>query len=434
MVALMINDKYIKKDIIMRNRIKNRMNKSRRDDISSTVGFNPRSIIMEILVILLIMVAGCEETKRYEISGGDSTPPGRPIFIDSEPLPGGARIFFRPPADEDVLSIEAAYSNAAGKKVRFVASYFAKSLDVYGFDSEGEHTIEMYAVDRAGNRSTSIYETVTSLEPPVVSVANTIQVLPSFASMLLKWNNLLRENLHVSVDFSFTQGGVRRDYTTVFASHQSETRAIENLNLQNDEPVTVKVNISDKYGNIVPAADTIIILLTDGVINKAGWGLRTSGSVMDDAVQAKGTNLEAVIDGENDAILPGNYFITDDDNPWNIMIDLGDRYEISRIVTHQRRSGGNDTRGNLYQGDNVMAYNLYGWNDTRQNWEWWLRHSIIPPVVRDISEYETFGREGDMTFIYPEVPKFSKPTRWIRFEAIDGKYISEITLYGRKAQ
>ena len=428
--------------------MRNRISKSRRDDILLTVGFNPRRrrgipIILAIMAIMAIMaiLVGCEEAKRYEISGNDTTPPGTPIFIDSKPLYGGARVFFRAPADEDVLSVEVSYSNADGKKVRFAASYFADSLDVYGFGREGEHAIEMYAVDRAGNRSTSIHETVTSLEPPVVSLAKSMQVLPSFASMLVKWTYILREPVYVWVDFSYAQNGVRHDYTNVFASNRVETRSIDGLNLYDGEPVSVKVNVKDKYGNVAHAKDTSIVLLTDEIIDKAAWRLPEPGTVMDDVMQANGSNLELLIDGLNDIDIPLNYFLTSMDNPWSIIIDLGETYELSRIVTHQCKSdykGGpsntNSDRGNLYRGDNVMAYNLYVWDETIHSWEWLSRYDVRIPIVSDENEYILMGQAGDMTFLYPAEPKFSKPTRWLRFEAINGKYISEITLYGRKAQ
>jgi len=384
---------------------------------------------------MMIMI-GCEEAKRYEISGNDNTPPGRPIFIDSEPFPGGARVFFRPPSDEDVLLIEAAYLNALGKTVRFSASYFAGSLDVYGFGSEGEHTIEMYAVDRTGNRSASIRETVTALEPPVATMAKSVQVMPSFASMLLKWYNLWMEPLYVSVDISYIQNGTRYDHSVVLATsaNQSETRSIDGLNLFNNEPVSVKVTVRDKYHNTVEAEETSIMLLSDGLLGKTGWSLPASGTMMDGVAQANGLYPERLIDGNIDFILPGNFFITEAENPWNIIINFNDRYEISRIVTHQRRSGMSGDQGALYRGDNVLAYNLYGWNDTNMKWELWSRREVKPPAVRDPSEYTTIGIGGDMAFIFPEEPQFTRPTRWFRLEALNGKYISEISLYGRKAQ
>jgi len=408
---------------------------------------NKKLIIMRNKIIILIcftasmlFLAGCEEAKRFEISGNDSTPPGVPVFISSDPLPGGAKIFFKPPADEDVLSVEASYVNANGKKLRFSASFFAESLDVYGFGAEGEHAVELYALDRAGNRSEGIRVLVTTLEPVVVTVAKTVHVTSSFASMLLNWENAAQNPLYVSVDFSYTQNGTRHNYSTIFTSHQTETRSIDSLKLYADEPVSVKINVSDKYDNVVLAKDTTIVLLTDGVIAKNGWSLPEAGAEIGGVKQVNGTRMEEVIDGIID-IEVENYFISFQTNPWSLLIDLGEEYEISRIVTHQRWTGFNtssfaapDPRGNLYRGSNVLRYNLYGLDETAQTWERWLNHILTAPNVTSSEEYAIIGKAGDKTLIYPEEPKFSKPTRYIRFEAVTGSWLSEITLYGRKAQ
>ena len=396
-------------------------------------------VISAILIIMGIMVSGCGEAKRFEISGGDSTPPGQPEFVESKPLPGGARILFRPPTDEDLLYIEASYISEAGKKLRFPASYFTDSLDVYGFGKAGEHAIELCAVNRSGNRSKPVERTVESLEPPVVSVAKSVNVLSSFASMMVKWINVSTEPIYVWVDISYTQNGKRHDHTTVFTSYQSEARSIDSLKLYANEQVTVKVSVMDKYDNMVSAKDTAIVLLTDGMIPKEGWSLPVVGSPMGGIAQVGGMRIDAVIDGVIDIDIE-NYFITAQTNPWNLIINLGENYELSRIVTHQRWSGYPSTfgildhQGNLYRGDNVLTYNLYGWDEITQSWELMSRRTITEPIVTVDSEYTMLGKAGDMAFLYPEEPKFSKPTRWFRLEAINGKYISEITLYGRKAQ
>ena len=202
-------------------------------------------VLMGILLIptILIVLIGCEEAKRYEISGDDSTPPGSPIFIDSKPLHGGARIFFRAPADEDVLLVEASYANAEGKIVRFTASYFTDSLDVMGFGSEGSHQIELCAVDRAGNRSTSIRETVTALEPPVIAIAKTVRVFPSFSAMLVYWENIFSNTtFYVLVDFSYMQNGVQHNFTRTFASDRSGRGVIEGLMLSDKTAISVNVS------------------------------------------------------------------------------------------------------------------------------------------------------------------------------------------------
>ncbi len=395
-------------------------------------------VINLVIPAILFILIGCEEGKRYEITGDDNTPPAPPVFIDSKPLHGGSRVYFRAPADEDVLFVEASYANAVGEIVRFTASYFTDSLDVMGFGSEGDHQIELCAVDRAGNRSKSIRETITSLEPPVIAIAKTIKIFPSFASMLIYWESIFGDTpFYVLADFSYVKDGTRHNFTRTFASDKSDRGNIEGLMLFDDTPVSVKVRVKDMYGNISSANESTITLLSDGIISKVGWTLPASGTIIGGITQASGENMDMIKDDKVELDHPFNFFITTEKNPWSIIIDLGEEYELSRVKTHQRWSGHTatgDYQGNLYRGENVLSYNLYGWNNDNQSWELFSSSNIRQPIVTDSPEYRVLGVAGDLFFLYPEEPKFSKPTRLIRFEAANGKYISEITLYGRKAQ
>lgn len=393
-----------------------------------------------IAVCALAVMSACEETKRYEISEDDSTPPGIPVFIASKPLPGGARIYFQSPADEDILSVEASYRNVAGEIVRFAASYFSDSLDVIGFGSEGEHQITMYAVDRAGNRSKTISETVTALEPSVVTVAKSLQVLPSFASLIVKWEDPT-ETVYINVGLSYTQNSATQKYTRVFTSHQSEIQTIDSLKLYNSEPVTVQVTVKDKHGNTAAREDVVVTLLADSQLEKAGWSLPGAGFSLGGVTQADGSANDGTADEVIDGLSEGdgsymNFYTTTESNPWNIIIDLGQEYELSRIVTHQRSSGTAQygLQGNLYRGDNVLAYNMYVWNEAGQEWKFVSRNDIHAPTVKLDSEWKLWGEAGDKAFFYPDEPKFTEPTRYFRFEAINGKCISEITLYGKASQ
>ena len=210
------------------------------------------------------------------------------------------------------------------------------------------------------------------------------------------------------------------------------------MKLTSGEKVSVKVSVKDKFDNVVQAKDTSIVLLTDEVLPKNGWKLIETGTSMGGIAQASGIRVEQVIDGVIDVDVE-NYFQSLSANPWSVIIDLGEEYELSRVLTHQRWSGFNASagevvvRGNLYRGNNVFNSNFYRWDKASQSWEKMTSRLIPIPVVKTEGEYLTLGKAGDIDYTYPEEPKFSKPTRYFRFEAVTGKDISEITLYGRKA-
>src|SRR5690606_15154489 len=198
----------------------------------------------------LMSVFSCKETDRFKPNSDDSTPPGKVELREYKALYGGARFFYNLPDDEDLMSIEAVYTSTNGKPFTFSASYFVDSLDVYGFPSTNEYTVELFAVDRAGNRSEPLAVKVQPLEPAFTRVAQSIEVKPGFSSFFLDWTNELEQNINVYVDFSFTQNGQTREFTTVFSSNLAEDRRfINDLFLSPQEKVDVKVRVEDIYGN-----------------------------------------------------------------------------------------------------------------------------------------------------------------------------------------
>jgi hypothetical protein len=125
------------------------------------------------------------------------------------------------------------------------------------------------------------------------------------------------------------------------------------------------------------------------------------------------------------------------------MIDLGDYYELSRIATYQSHQSSDPYAvGNYYGNYNVAIYNMYIWDDDQNGWEYVSQHTISKPVGLSAIEIIKMARAGDEALMYPEEPRFTKPTRWFRYEALFGfndNYtstaawgFSELTLYGRK--
>src|SRR3546814_6230863 len=128
------------------------------------------------------LVTGVQTCALPISNSDDSTPPGKVTDVTYEPLYGGALFFYTPPGDEDLLGIEAVYTNANNQSFTFSASYFADSLEVYGFADTSEYTMQLSAVDRAGNRSEVVNVPVTPPEPATTRVAASIVVKPRFSS------------------------------------------------------------------------------------------------------------------------------------------------------------------------------------------------------------------------------------------------------------
>ncbi|GHT51512.1 hypothetical protein AGMMS49982_09150 [Bacteroidia bacterium] len=433
---------------------------------------NLKFMVFFLLPAVLGMTA-CAEEERYKGGATDSDAPGQ-VTIDSvKPLYGGARFYFTPPTNEDLLKIDAEYTNAEGKTFLFTASYFAHSIEVYGFSDVSPRKVRLYAVDRSNNRSAATEREVTPDEPAFTRVAASIVVKPGFSSFFMDWENELTQNVNVYVNFSYTHEGTKREFTSVFSSNlPTDRKFINDLPLTPAELVSVSVQVEDLYGNkTAPIDKGQISLNEDAKLPKNIWTLpepaeQVGTDVIDGVpypvLQVSGNHYEGKLRYVYDDIInrgdnlnfihtggAGKTGIASDGNvPWNLIIDLGDYYELSRIVTVQRHSGGlqNVERGQYYRDENVGLYNMYTWNDTTSTWERIGTESTkipIPPSNIDELQYVKLGEAGDMAYMYPDDPKYTKRTRKFRYEALksfDGDYtsesadcLSEITLYGRKA-
>jgi hypothetical protein len=425
---------------------------------------------VKYLLILLSFLSGlyaCKEEARFAIAYYDSEPPSPPVYSGKyKPLYGGARIFFEHPADRDLLSVDASYINTQGKEVWFSGSYYKDSIDVYGLHDTLEHVIKLYAVDRAGNRSDIVPVPIVPLEPAVSRVVKSISVKPGFASFFIDWQNELEQNMNVYAWFSYTQQGTYKEHTMIYTSNLPEERwFIRDLDLTSEEPLSLKIQVEDPYGNFTGYIDQgEFFLLEDEVIPKDKWTMPENNEYIHDSVGGVPMGFLEASEGKAYAVIDGviddgsntifNYTQTlgrgrtgqaiHGNTPWNIMINLGDEYELSRVVTHQRYGevGGTSVRGQYYRSENVGVYAMYIWDETAERWDSIREHKILFPSVTDM-ELKQLGLAGDMAYFYPDDPQFTKPTRWFRYEALrsflsnytdsnSARCLSEITLYAKK--
>lgn len=420
-------------------------------------------ILFYLLTIMICFSTfSCKEEGRYIPDSESSGAPGQVVDITYKPLYGGARFFYKVPDSKDLLTINAEYTNENNKTFTFSASYFTDSLDIYGLPNEEERDIRIYTTNRAGDKSEPTIVKVKPLEPAFSRVAKSLVVKPGFSSLMLDWKNELEQNVNVYVYYKFTKDGQDFEYTTVFSSNLLEDRRfVENLVLTPQEPVDVNVQVEDSYGNIteiMPMGQ--VSLYEDMEIPKDLWELPKTATLIGGVPMCFGDGSEGrltkVIDGIIDRGDNLNFMHTqsrghtgdskDGNMPWNFMIDLGAHYELSRIITTQRHSGGVDNvnRGQYYKDENVGMYNMYIWDDETSEWVYVSQHKIPVPVGLSEIEFVKKGEAGDMAYMYPEEPQYTKPTRWFRYEAIksfngnytleDANCLSEITLYGRKAK
>jgi len=447
-------------------------------------------IIRYILIIIFAIAAfhACKEEQRFGLSSSDRTPPKTPTLKDVKPLYGGARIFYAPPEDEDILQVIVEFDAANGDIFKFSASYFKDSIDVLGLGEDREYTLRMYALDRAGNKSAIVPIKVTPLESSILRVAKTIQVKPGFGAFYLDWFNELKQTVNIIVDFEFTMDGAKRNIVQVLSSNRETDRQfIRDLTLGPDQPINMKITVEDIYYNKTePIIVNGLVLLQDSRIPKDHWDLPLPGDSIANEPMVFGNfadgRVTRVIDDIIDWRINNNYLNCQGkgriggplpagdphhQNDWNLFIDLGAYYYLSRIVTHQRHSGGDQgqNRGQYYNPssdpncENVAIYRMWyldedvdesvtgfwvnlGTKFVRGVWVEISTHTIEIPIGLNDVELIQMGQKGDEAYLYPDDPSFTpKSVRWFRYEPLfsfqsnmtnltNKNCLSEVTLFG----
>jgi hypothetical protein len=417
-----------------------------------------------LFISIVFFICSCSEEKRFDINSDDTVPPAAPVISRYIPVYGGVYIYYTPPTDSDVVSVFARYTRKSdGRVFRFSTSYFSNMIYVPGLADTVVYDVDLYAVDRAGNSSPTITYQVKPLESAILKVKQSMIVKGGFDAVFAKWDNELRETVNVFVDYTFTMNGTTKTLTRVFTSSSRDNRYyITDLNLPPDSPIKVKYRVSDNYGNFTDDVDAgSLFVLKDVEVPKIDgdrnplWYLPEVRTVPlaeygNTVPQVFGNHLDGnmarVIDGVIDQDENLNYLMVDDTpQPWSLIIDLGGYYRLSRILTHQRHTkdgGDNDRlkRGNYYGQGNIGQYRMYRWDDETMTWDTISQHRIeMPQGTLSELEWNKLGRAGDMAYMYPDDPDYTKPTRWFRYEALSGfemgyargsgGSLSEITLY-----
>ena len=148
-------------------------------------------IITITLMGLFIFIVACGSEEFIGQPGSDGTAPGMISNVLSESMPGGATITYDIPMDEDFSHVEAVYYVGEGQERKSVATKYIQTLTVDGFGDTLPKVIELYAVDKSGNRSEKVETEIIPLTPTkfslkLVSCIMTTIVLPLFITLKTK--------------------------------------------------------------------------------------------------------------------------------------------------------------------------------------------------------------------------------------------------------
>ncbi|MDR2683155.1 MAG: DUF4959 domain-containing protein [Dysgonamonadaceae bacterium] len=168
------------------------------------------------------MMFSCSEPADWS-DPKDSIAPGPVSNVQIENTNGGAIITYTLPSDNDLLGAKVTYSySAESELMEKYASQGADTIELEGFGDTGAHEITIYAIDKSGNLSEGITQTIQPLTPAIDLMRESLEATPVFGGVSFTWENKGGKDMGLSL---YVPDTVVPGEWTLFDTYFSEAKA-----------------------------------------------------------------------------------------------------------------------------------------------------------------------------------------------------------------
>lgn len=227
--------------------------------------------ILCLLIILAALVYSCTEVKDWA-DPKDSVPPGMVTNVVAESLPGGARITYNLPNDNDLLGVKVkyAFSDQDEELREAFSSAFKDTIEIVGFPDTQERTVNLYCIDKSGNESEAVALKINPSTPPVQLIGESLKIFPTFGGVLMKWENEYQAEVAISL-FAEDSIGEMKLFDTYYTSAASGAYSFRGFS---DEPRKFQVITRDRWGNYSnPVEATLTPLFEEEIRPRDEYGV-----------------------------------------------------------------------------------------------------------------------------------------------------------------
>ncbi len=383
-----------------------------------------------VILIAAVVLVSCEEEPVGQ-QPLDETPPGRVSDVVVKNTPGGALLTYNLPDDEDLLFVKAIYSRENDKKSESVASVYSDTLMVEGFGDTLTHEVEIITVDRSRNESSPVKVNIQPLEPPVLSIGESLNMVEDFGGIQAFWENTNREEIAVVILIEDEFGEYvpfEKVYSSVVEGSATK-RGLDTI------PYNFGVHVEDRWGNKSETKYFNLVPLFEEQFPKGDFReLFLPGDVPGDAWGWSLSNLwDGVIGDARDGV---HTHAGTGIWPHVLSFDIGHTGKVSRFIIYPR------TVRYLYSGGNLKVFELWGSDelDMTGDWENWTKlgtyESFKPsglPDGENTAEDLAYAQAGE-EFV---VPISAPEVRYIRLRVLETwgnvnfVHFQEIDFYGK---
>jgi hypothetical protein len=390
-----------------------------------------KKTIYILWVFLTVALAYSCSEEQIGQTPTDGVAPGQVRNPVVESIPGGAKITYELPTDEDLLYVQAVWT-VNGVEKNATASLHNRTLEIKGFGTTDPQTVKLYSVDRSGNRSAPLSVNITPGTPPVDLIVESIHTHSDWGGFLITWENIAKEDVSIVVTVTDSVGN-KKEVDVIYSNSAQESYNVRNLPPVEQE---FSIQVRDRWDNFSNVKKVTLIPLDEIKLDKKKFERRTlvgdfTGN--GNASYPWAQMFDDITTGNNFWYGVGTYNPTPSD-PKFFTIDLGVTAKLSRYTLWHR---GNNTYE--YAAQNPKYWRVYGtntiststsldyWRATEDGLGWMGDWTLIAdcesfkpsgmltgsPVTQEDREYCAKGFSFDIPM---EIPAF----RYIRF------YVSEI--------
>jgi len=319
-----------------------------------------------LLSVFTLFFSSCEQADLRDPLESDSEAPGIVTDIEVENLPGGATISYTLPDDKDILYVVADYEIRKGVAYDVKSSYYNNSVTILGFGTTEEYDVDLYVVDRSGNKSERTTIKVNPLTPPVQLAFEKLDYTRGFGGIHLTFENETKANLVTNI-LVRNEANEWIEYDKYYTSLPNGDYSVRNLQ---SVPTTFGVYLYDRWNN---HSDTLIREITPLFEMELDKSKFKELSLAGDAANA--WNLPGLWNGVPQS---GHGISSTGPFPKHFQFSLGTKSKLSRLKIW----GVYD--GREYSSGNIKEFEVWGSNNPDPNgsfegWELMGTYTVVKP-------------------------------------------------------
>ena len=399
--------------------------------------------LMAIIFLAMGVLACQEEQDERGLAAPDPSPPGIVSEIAVTNLPGGAKIEYKLPDDQDALLVEASYRLGNGETVTAKSSIFKNFVTIEGLRQAESQEVSLVVVDRSNHRSPPVVVSISPETAPIDKLFATFELEADFGGVRLNYNN--EDEIRAELLFYAQDESGRLVYSqSAFIS--SDNRSKHAFRGFPAEVAKFGIAAIDRWDNATEIMEAEVLPLEEVLFDIYDFNdIYLDGDETDAFGWVKTNMWDGSIEGSGfhtPTTTPGALIPPYTESYHMFTVDLGVTGKLSRFKFWQRAGPflfrhGNPKRFELWGIDEIPADNgasFDGWTRLIENGE-----VIKPSGGPDGSNSPEDVAQGAAGEEY-EFPLEAPPVRYIRFVNIEtwggAKFLNlmELNFWGQPAE